>query len=85
MFSSLNFNFSIEARSIKATFFALEASESNGLSINASRSSPIQKTISASSSSSACDGLKTNVWGLLVPSIINEGSPTPSITLDTNE
>ena len=85
MFSSLNFNFSIDASSIKAIFFALEARDFNGFSINASKSSPIQKTISASSSNLACDGLNTKVWGLFVPSIIKEGSLTPSITLDTNE
>ena len=61
------------------------AREFKGFSINASKSSPIQKTISASSIIFACDGLKTKVWGLFVPSIINCGSPLVSIILDINE
>ena len=75
----------MESESMKAIFFAFFAREFKGFSINASKSSPIQKTISASSIIFAWDGLKTNVWGLFVPSIINWGSPLVSIILDINE
>ena len=75
----------MESESMKAIFFAFFAREFKGFSINASKSSPIQKTISASSIMFAWDGLKTNVWGLFVPSIINWGSPLVSIILDINE
>ena len=75
----------MDSESIKAIFFAFFAREFKGFSINASKSSPIQKTISASSIMLAWDGLKTNVWGLFVPSIINWGSPLVSIILDINE
>ena len=70
---------------MNAIFFASFANESKGFSIKASKSSPIQKTISAFSIISAWEGLNTKVWGLFVPSIIREGSPTPSITLDISE
>ena len=85
IFCSLNFNFSIDAKSINDIVFAFLASDSKGFSMNASKSSPIQNTISAFSIISAWEGLKTKVWGLFVPSIIREGLPTPSITLDINE
>ena len=75
----------MESESMKAIFFAFFAREFKGFSINASKSSPIQKTISASSIMFAWDGLKTNVWGLFVPSIINWGSPLVSIIRDINE
>ena len=75
----------MESESMKAIFFAFFAREFKGFSINASKSSPIQKTISASSIIFAWDGLKTNVWGLFVPSIINWGSPLVSIILEINE
>ncbi len=42
-------------------FSASFAKELRGFSINASRSSPIQKIISASSSSFACEGFKTKL------------------------
>ena len=48
-------------------------------------SSPIQKIISACSINFAWEGFNTKLWGDELPSIINEGYPTPSITFETNE
>ena len=67
------------------TFFAFFAIDSNGFSIKVSMSSPIQKIISACSINLACEGFNTKLWGEVLPSIIKDGSPIPSITFEINE
>ena len=73
------------ASSIKEIFFAFFAIDSRGFSINVSISSPIQKMMSACSIIFACEGFNTKLCGDVLPSIIKEGSPTPSITFEINE
>ena len=65
---------------MNSTTSAFLTIDSSGLSIKVSIPSPIQKIMSASSRSFACEGFNVKLCGEVLPSIISAGSPTPSIT-----
>ena len=79
IFLSLNFKISNPLICNNSIFSAFLAIDPSGFSRKFSKSSPTQKTISASWSIFAWDGFNANPCGEAYPSTIKSGLPIPSI------